>query len=535
MPKRIANSIQLKIVIAISVAFLLILVISMSFIGSSERKIATTIGEHRAQDFGQAYFDGINTMMLTGTLDQRVNLRSKLLAKGDIRDLRVIHFPGRIADSNDDSIPKDALDQAALAGKAVTHFGEDAKGRYVTTVTPIKASSDYLGTNCLNCHQVPENSVVGAIRVTYSLNDLDAAINHGLLVNSAINVVLFVLGVAGIFLLVRAIVIAPVLKMSDTMKRVETDSNLGLRIGIDKNDEIGTLAKTIDGVLDAFNDSLGKVAETSRRLNGSAHEIESASDKSVNAATEQRDATDDTARIIGELRTLSHAVGDSADKTTNASAEAEREATQGTTMTHQAITGIQALVGDIERAAGTIERLDERSRNVGNVLEVIRGIAEQTNLLALNAAIEAARAGEAGRGFAVVADEVRKLATRSHESTRSIEEIVSQLQNEARSAVQSMCQARESAEARSAQLEKAIANLDEIVSRVADIRALNGEMAHALANQRQLTDEANGRVQRISGLADHTSAQAVDTLRTCEDLVALSRELNDLVARFKLR
>ncbi|MBK6742736.1 MAG: HAMP domain-containing protein [Hydrogenophilales bacterium] len=534
MFEKMANSIQIKIIVAITLAFMTILMVSMIFIGASERQIAANIGEHRAQDFGRSYFDGVNTMMLTGTLDQRDGLRKKLLAQGDIRDSRIIHFPGRITSTPPESAPKDELDQAALAGTPASKFGEDKNGRFVVTVTPIKASQDYLGTNCLNCHQVPDNSILGAVRVTYSLHELDKAITRNLWINGAINVLLFALGVAFIFLLVRSIIISPVLKMRNTMQQIEANSDLSQHIGIEKNDEIGVLAKTIDSMLHKFRNSLSQVAETSLRLSQSAQNIAVASEQSAQGATEQRTETDTTVRIIGELRNLSHEVGASASQTANASVDTEHQAVQGTTMTREAIAGIRELVGEIEQTAKTIERLDERSQNVSNVLEVIRGIAEQTNLLALNAAIEAARAGEMGRGFAVVADEVRKLATRSHESTRSIEEIVSQLQDEARTAVRGMAHAQESAEHRRKQLEMAITNLDQIVNRVADIRGLNSDMVRALEQQRNLTDEANQKVITISGIADHTSGQAVNTRGVSEELVVLSQELNALVARFKL-
>jgi methyl-accepting chemotaxis protein len=534
MFEKLANSIQIKIIVAITLAFLTILMVSMTFISAGERKLAATIGEHRAQDFGRSYFDGINTMMLTGTLDQSEGLRKKMLAQGDIRDIRIIHFPGRLASSPPESVPTDELDQAALAGNPAARFGEDDKGRFVITVTPIKATQDYLGTNCLNCHQVPENSILGAVRVTYSLHELDETITRNLWINSGINVLLFVMGIAFIFFLVRSIIISPVLKMRNTMQQIEASSDLSRHIGIDKNDEIGVLAKTIDSMLHKFRNSLSQVAETSQRLSESARNIAAASEQSAQGANEQRNETDTTVRIIGELRSLSQDVGASASQTANASVDTEHQAVQGTTMTREAIGGIRELVGEIEHTAKTIERLDERSQNVSNVLEVIRGIAEQTNLLALNAAIEAARAGEMGRGFAVVADEVRKLATRSHESTRSIEDIVSQLQNEARAAVRSMGHAQESAEHRSKQLEMAITNLDQIVSRVADIRGLNSDMVQALEQQRSLTDEANQKVIVISGIADHSSQQAVNTRGISEQLVVLSQELNELVARFKL-
>jgi hypothetical protein len=109
MFQKMANSIQIKIIVAITLAFMTILLVSMTFIGSGERKLAASIGEHRAQDFGRSYFDGINTMMLTGTMDQREVLRKKLLTQGDIRDIRIIHFPGRINSTPPESTPRTSL------------------------------------------------------------------------------------------------------------------------------------------------------------------------------------------------------------------------------------------------------------------------------------------------------------------------------------------------------------------------------------------------------------------------------------------
>jgi methyl-accepting chemotaxis protein len=214
---------------------------------------------------------------------------------------------------------------------------------------------------------------------------------------------------------------------------------------------------------------------------------------------------------------------------------ADQEAGKSTHTTREAINGILSLVQEIGRAGAVMEALDQRSLDVSNVLEVIKGIAEQTNLLALNAAIEAARAGEMGRGFAVVADEVRKLATLSHQSTRDIEGIVSQLRQEARHAVEVMASAQDSAANHSRQLENAVAGLDLIATRVADIRELNASMAQSVRTQGELTDSVDQSMLSIGEIARHTANEAVETRGVSEELVSLAHELNALVSRFRLR
>ncbi len=532
---RTTSSVQAKIILAIGLIFLSVLLVSMLLTTESERTLAKQVAQDKARDIGRSYFDSLNTLMITHTISQRDSLRKKLLAESGVLDLRIVHAP-KYADEfgSQKQPPLDELDQRALGGESLSLMGEDHGQRTVTYIAPIRASSNYLGTNCLKCHDVPEGSVLAAVRTTYSLAELDGRTRQNLIDSAVVNVVIFILGVILVLWLLRRIVISPLLGMRDTMAEIEQNADLGKRLTVNSKDEVGALANGINGMLDRFRGSLTKVADTSDRLSTAADHIAAASESTADAAGKQRSETDVCLKYLGDLKTLAGNAGESASETAAASVEADSQAVQGTTMTREAIGGILALVKEIEQAAHAIEKLDERSHNVSNVLDVIRGIAEQTNLLALNAAIEAARAGEAGRGFAVVADEVRKLATQSQESTRSIEEIVGQLQQEAREAVHVMGEARSSAETHSQQLEQAVASLDQIVGRVAEIRNLNEGMAKSVGRQNELTEDVNQRMLNVSGIADHTATGAVQTRGVSEELVTLSRELSTLVSQFKL-
>ncbi|WP_165873547.1 methyl-accepting chemotaxis protein [Parasulfuritortus cantonensis] len=534
MFNKAASSIQIKVLVAIFLAFVAILSISTWLTANGERRLASQVGIDKATVMGQSFFDGVNTMMLTGNLDQKASLRDKLMVDG-LLDLRIIQAPGKINPTPpSDALPRDDLDTRALAGEKVAVLGRQNGHRIVTVVAPIKATANYHGTNCLGCHQVEEGSVVGAVRTTYSLAQLDGQHDHNLMVNTGVNIALFLAGLALVFFLLRVIVIKPLLAIRHTMHEVEQNADLTRTFAVSGQDEIGMLANSINSMLANFRTSLSRVADAAERVSGAADNIASVSEGTANAAAEQRNETDQTASFIGALQGIAGEVGDSAAMAGHVSVEAERQASQGTAMTREAIGGILDLVREIEATASIIEQLDKRSQNVSNVLDVIREIAEQTNLLALNAAIEAARAGEAGRGFAVVADEVRKLATRSHESTRSIEEIVSQLQNEARQAVGTMGHARASAEHDSQQLEQAVASLDQIVARVTEIRQINDRMSAAVEQQRSLTGSSSEKVLNISRIADRTASEAMQTRGVSEALVGLAHELNAMVRQFKL-
>jgi len=524
-------SIQTKIMLATAATFVLVLAISMSINTHNHRQLAEQVGTEKARDLAKSYFDGVNTMMLTGTLDQKEGLRRKYLAQPGVVDIRILRAPAVFPNQAD---VNEEIDQLALKGQPVIRAGSDSQGRTIVIASPIVNTGNYQGTNCLTCHQFPEGTVNGVVHVKYSLAPLDSEFNRSLLIEGAFSLVLSLLGIATIILLLRRIVIGPLLNMRRTMTAIESDSDLSGHIDLKSRDEIGHLAQAINSMLVNFRNSLCKVAETSRQLTTVADRVASVSQQTVQAANQQRNETDVTRGLIGDLKSLTDVVGRSAADTAHASVDADQEAVQSTGKTREAISGILALVGELETAAQAIKRLDERSRNVSKVLDVIQGIAEQTNLLALNAAIEAARAGEAGRGFAVVADEVRSLASRSHESTRSIEDIVAQLQQEARQAVATMSDARDGAERHNRELGLAVAGLDNIVERVASIRVLNTRMADVVNRQGGLTEDITSRVQTISEIADRTAIDARQTSGASEQLVALARELNSLVDRFKL-
>lgn len=211
---------------------------------------------------------------------------------------------------------------------------------------------------------------------------------------------------------------------------------------------------------------------------------------------------------------------------------ADEVAKEGALAATVAICGIDALLTEVEQAAGVIANLEQESNSVGAVLEVIRGIAEQTNLLALNAAIEAARAGDAGRGFAVVADEVRTLASRTQQSTEEINGMISRLQAEAREAVQAMKKAQGGAQENAEQVQILAESLASISGVVQSINAMNTQIATAAEEQSAVSEEINRNVVNISSLAQQTTAISADTASSMRGLSAEASHLHAVVQQF---
>jgi len=529
-----AVSIQTKILVSIASVFLLLTSISMLFMAERQKQMIQTLATEKTRDIANSYFDGLNAMMLTGSMAQSRFLREKIESHDDVIGIRLIRSQ-QISDTFGAGLPEqqpnDELDQRGLSGESVIF--NSAKGDSITILEPIVASSNFKGTNCLSCHAVEEGTVLGAVRISYSLNNLHNKIDHDLIVASGIAFALFVAAMVMITVLMRKIVVKPLGEIRNTMNLISQNADLRQRLKIQSNDEIGQLSESFNAMLGNFSNSLGHVSETSIELSTATTKISNVALQTTEAAEQQRQETESVLRAIDQLESSVHDVREGANSASEASIEADQQAATGATTTKNAIDGIYELVSEIERASEVIKRLDDKSKGVGSVLDVIKGLAEQTNLLALNAAIEAARAGEQGRGFAVVADEVRRLATRSHQATEEIENIIAQLQSEAKDAVTVMNAAKHSAEQRRSQVQSADEGLSLIAERVTHIRQLNAKMAEVADNQNQVAQNVSLSVTKISQLTDRTAEDAEQTSEASNELVKLATRLNKLVDQFK--
>ena len=284
------SSIQTKILLSIFTVFLLLMFVSLAYMENRQKQIVQELATERAHDFAKAYLDGINTMMLTGSMTQKEILRDKTLTHKGVSEIRLIRSKV-ITDvygvGNSEQKPVDAWDDKALNGETITYQQISSKGRELTIIDPILASANFNGTNCLSCHPVKEGTVLGAVRINYSLADLDNKINHDLLTNALISLSLFCIGMFLLTIGMKKIVVLPLSLMRDKLKIITLESDLSQRMTINSNDEIGQVNASFNTMLANFANSLTEVYETSHQLASASTQIANVSRKTTEAAKQQ--------------------------------------------------------------------------------------------------------------------------------------------------------------------------------------------------------------------------------------------------------
>jgi len=328
-------------------------------------------------------------------------------------------------------------------------------------------------------------------------------------------------------------ILRPVQALATTMTRAANENDLSLRIEVNSNDEIGETGIAFNAMLEKFQAIVGQVNGSATQMSAAAEQLSVITQETASEILEQTSQTDQVATAINEMSATVQEVARNASEAASAANETTQQAGVGRQVVNAAIDSMDKLAGEIEQASSVIAKLEEDGVKIGAVLDVIRGIAEQTNLLALNAAIEAARAGEQGRGFAVVADEVRTLASRTQESTQEIQQMIESLQSGTVAAVAAMESSRNQAQISVEKISSAGDSLSTIVSSIGRINDMNTQISSAAEEQTIVAEEINNNVVKISSIAESSSSNAAQTQGASEELTRLSVDLQGLVSQFK--
>ncbi|WP_204385287.1 methyl-accepting chemotaxis protein, partial [Aeromonas veronii] len=312
------------------------------------------------------------------------------------------------------------------------------------------------------------------------------------------------------------------------------DGDLTQRLKVEGRDELSQVATGFNNFVAKIHGSIEQVAENSRQLAATANEVANKAQLTQHNCTAQRDRTVQVATAIHEMGATVSEIAGNASLAAEVARQANDQADAGAVVVAQARHGIVDLSGEIEQVAEVIESLASQTDSIGSILETIRSISEQTNLLALNAAIEAARAGEQGRGFAVVADEVRNLANRSAASTAEIQGMINRLQEQSARAVSAMAQGRNQSLEVVSQADEANAALGQITAHITQINDMNIQVATATEEQSSVVGEINRNVEDINQLTMETADIAHQLTESSRSLQQLSGQLDKLVGNFRL-
>ena len=341
-----------------------------------------------------------------------------------------------------------------------------------------------------------------------------------------------ILGLLAAWAITRQIIIP----LRQTLAAAERVASGDLRHDLhsDRRDELGQLQASMQRMTQGLRELIGGIGDGVTQIASAAEELSAVTEQTSAGVNNQKVETDQVATAMNEMAATVHEVARNAEQASEAALAADQQAREGDRVVSEAVAQIERLAREVVNSSEAMNQLKAESDKIGSVLDVIKSVAQQTNLLALNAAIEAARAGEAGRGFAVVADEVRSLAQRTQQSTEEIEELIAGLQSGTQRVASVMDASRQLTDSSVELTRRAGGSLDTITRTVSSIQAMNQQIATAAEQQSATAEEINRSVMNVRDISDQTSAASEETASSSVELARLGTHLQGLVGRFKL-
>ncbi|GHT99745.1 methyl-accepting chemotaxis protein [Betaproteobacteria bacterium] len=363
----------------------------------------------------------------------------------------------------------------------------------------------------------------------------DSTANSAMMARAQYAVIIIMLALAGGvgFSMFRSVV-KPLEEARDVVQKVAADHNLQLRVDVHSKDEVGEMVAGFNRMMSRLQEALQSIQQKVSQVDEAVSSLSTAADQVAQSSAHQSSSTSSMAASIEEMSVSINTVSGSADEAQGQAQEAGNLSDQGEQVIERTVKEMDTISHTVAKASEVIKALGEESRQISSVVQVIKEVADQTNLLALNAAIEAARAGEQGRGFAVVADEVRKLAERTAQSTGDISTMVGKIQVSVNEAVKEMDEVVKQVESGQASAQEAGGRIQQIRTEAQNVSAAVTEISNALKEQSQASQDVARHVESIAQMTDENNAAAEETATGSKTLSKLAQEMAAVVAQFKV-